>query len=485
MKKSLYKFLVIFSVLAVSHINFAQTVTSEMNSTTLVAQGDNNNALAPQADYYASVYKLTGTALRTALHNLIKGHTVITYGNLYSQAYPTTDNRPDGTIWDIYSDIPGGTPPYTYTLGTKQCGNYSGEGDCYNREHEWCEAWYGSSTSAPIYSDIFNVYPTDGYVNNRRSNYTYGEVTSATWTSKNGSKLGPNTFPGNTSTVFEPINAYKGDLARSHFYISTRYYTEDASWSTTAGTNKCEILAWYANMLYKWHMNDTVSTKEINRNNAIYALQKNRNPYIDHPEFVAEIWMNSMAPAVLSVSLSGNNAVVLRFSRLLDSAAAVTATNYISTVTPASVQWGVNNDYSKVLVTYPALASGTTYSLQLKNMKSINAVAMNDTTVSFRTSGFTAITEQTKKPETFNLQQNFPNPFNPSTEIRFELREAGNVTLRIYDILGNLVNELVNTRMSSGLHKVTFAGDNLSAGVYYYQLQVGSEAQTKKMILMK
>ena len=477
--------LILFSV-SVQYLN-AQTFSSQKNSTLSVSQEDKNN-LAPRADYYANVYKLTGSALRSALHDLIKGHTVISYGNLYTTAYPTTDQKANGKIWDMYSDVPNGTPAYEYTLGTKQCGNYAKEGDCYNREHEWCENWYGSSTSAPIYSDCFNVYPTDGYVNNRRSNYTYGEVSSPTWTSSNGCKLGPNTFPGNTSVVFEPIDAYKGDFARSHFYISTRYYTEDASWISTSGTNKCELLPWYASMMYKWHTRDTVSTKELNRNNAIYALQKNRNPFIDHPEFVAEIWMPTMAPSVVSVSQYNSNALIIDFSRYLDSATAVNVSNFIcdnSAGNPATIQWGVNNDVSKILISFTSLNTGTNYSLQLKNLKSINAVSMSDTTISFRTSGVTGVSEIKKLVQSFSLKQNYPNPFNPSTEISFELLQANPVSLKIYDVVGNLVNELINGGMSAGLHKVTFNANTLSAGVYYYQLQSGNDVQTRKMILMK
>lgn len=481
MRKIIYFLPVLFGVLFFVNNSVAQTVTSEMNSTTLVAQGD-NNLLAPQADYYANAYKLTGTALRLALHNIIYTHTDKSYAGLWT-GYKTTDLKPNGKIWDMYSDIPGGTPPYEFTYSTDQCGSYSGEGSCYNREHTWCDSWLGES--APQRTDIHHIFPTDGYVNNRRSNYCFGTVSSPTWTSKNGSKLGPNTYPGFSGTVFEVIDAYKGDIARAGFYMSTCYYTSDASFSSSSGTSKAELLTWYSNLFYDWHMLDTVSAKERARNDAAYAYQGNRNPFVDHPEFAAEIWKSTMAPSVVSITQSGSNAVVIDFSRLLDSTTAKAVTNYVSTVTPASVQWGVNNDYSKVLVTYSALASGTTYSLQLKNFKSINAIAMNDTTVSFHTSGLSAISEQSEKPTSFSLQQNFPNPFNPSTEIQFSMQEAGNVSLRIYDILGNLVNELVNQRMSGGTHTVSFTADNLSAGVYYYRLQVGNEAQTKKMILMK
>ena len=462
----------------------AQTLSTQTANTSLVAQDEQNN-LAPQADYYANVYKITGSALRTALHDLIKGHSSVGYAGLWT-AYKTTDVKANGKVWDMYSDIPGGTAPYEYTFVTNQCGNYSGEGSCYNREHTWCQSWMGSTE--PASSDMLHIYPTDGYVNGRRSNYNYGTVSTPSWTSKNGGKLGPCTYPGFTGTVFEPIDEYKGDLARSGFYFSCRYYTEDAAFSTSDGTNKSDILPWYANMFYDWSLKDTVSAKEITRNNAAYALQKNRNPFIDHPEFAAEIWKPTMAPSVVSVTLYNSNAVIIDFSRYLDSAAAVSVSNFIcdnSAGNPAVIQWGVNNDVSKILVSFASLNTGTTYSMQLKNLKSINAVSMNDTTITFRTSGVTNVSEIKKLVQSFSLKQNYPNPFNPSTEISFELLQASPISLKIYDVVGNLVNELINSGMSAGIHKITFNANGLSAGVYYYQLQSGSDMQTRKMILMK
>jgi len=238
--------------------------------------------------YYNTAMGLNGIALKTALHNIIKNHTVISYSNLDNE-FPSTDNKGGNIVWDIYSDVPGGTPPYTfsYLVSADACGNYSAEGDCYNKEHSWPQSWFGGAS--PTYSDLFHIYPTDGYVNNRRSNYPYGEVTNATWTAQNGGKLGPCTFPGYTSTVFEPIDEYKGDIARSYFYITVRYYTEGSSWPGSDMTTGSELKDWAYNLMYQWHKNDTVSQKEIDRNNAIYGIQHNRNPFIDHPEWVDSI----------------------------------------------------------------------------------------------------------------------------------------------------------------------------------------------------
>jgi len=241
------------------------------------------------AGYYDDAIGLREDAMKLALHNIIKGHTSISYKQIWTSCQ-TTDKKTNGKVWDMYSDIPSGTPPYEYTFVSDQCGNYSGEGSCYNREHSFPKSWFNNSP--PMNTDIFHIYPTDGYVNGRRSNYPFGEVSSPTWSSQNGSKLGPNTTPGYTGTVFEPIDEYKGDFARTYFYMATRYYTEDGSWPGSPMVDGAEPKAWAMSMLYQWHMQDTVSQKEINRNNDVYGIQHNRNPFIDHPEWVDSIWFD-------------------------------------------------------------------------------------------------------------------------------------------------------------------------------------------------
>lgn len=237
--------------------------------------------------YYDAAAGLSGLPLKVALHNIINNHTSVSYAQLWT-SFPTTDVKLNGKVWDIYSDVPGGTSPYEYTFVTDQCGSYSAEGDCYNREHSFPESWFGGSS--PMYSDLFHIYPTDGKVNGQRSNYPYGDVGSASWTSQNGSKLGTCNDSGYSSTVFEPIDAYKGDVARSYFYMATRYYTQDAGWPGSAMVSGAEPLLWARNVLLAWALADTVSQKERDRNNAIYAIQHNRNPFIDHPEWILAIW---------------------------------------------------------------------------------------------------------------------------------------------------------------------------------------------------
>lgn len=238
--------------------------------------------------YYDSAQGLEGDTLRLALHNIIDNHQVQSYSSLFT-LFETTDVKPDGTVWDMYSDIPGGTPPYVYNYdGSDQCGNYSGEGDCFNREHSWPQSWFNSNS--PMKTDLFHVYPTDGYVNGQRGSFPYGEVGTAAWTSLNGSKRGTSASPGYSGVVFEPIDEYKGDLARTYFYMCTRYFTEDAGWDSNDMVDGADLLPWAVDLLLSWHSEDPVSEKELNRNDAVYQIQQNRNPFIDHPDWVYCIW---------------------------------------------------------------------------------------------------------------------------------------------------------------------------------------------------
>jgi endonuclease I len=243
--------------------------------------------------YYDGTAGLHGSALRAALHLIIRNHTVRSYDYALT-AFQTTDVKPNGKVWDMYSDVPGGTPPYEYSFG--QTGQGAGEGFGYNREHTWPQSWFNGSS--PMYSDLHMLYPTDAQVNNYRGSYPYGDVGAATITSLNGSQVGPNVSPGYSGTVFEPIDAYKGDLARAHFYVGARYLGQDPNWPGSQSTDGAQLVPWAAGLLLQWATSDPVSWKERMRNGAVYALQGNRNPFVDHPEFVALIYDSSSAVAV-------------------------------------------------------------------------------------------------------------------------------------------------------------------------------------------
>ncbi len=254
----------------------------------------------PPSGYYATTQGKTGEELMIALYNIIKNHESLSYSALW-QAFYYTDRKPNGYVWDMYSDVPNGTPPYQYSFFSDQCGNYSNEGDCYNREHSLPASWFNDGS--PMYTDLFHLYPTDGYVNNRRSNYPFGRVGNATWTSLNGGKLGQSNYPGYSGTVFEPIDEYKGDFARTYFYMVTRYYNVVQNWSSAmlSNTQFPAFSEWALNLLLEWHQNDPVSQKEVDRNNTVYSdYQGNRNPFIDRPEFATLIWVGDVEPVTIN-----------------------------------------------------------------------------------------------------------------------------------------------------------------------------------------
>lgn len=265
-------------------------------------------------DGYYNTATGTGYTLKTQLYNIIKGHT----DKGYNWTFFNANDRDyyyenDGKILDIYSENPNGADPYNYTVATDQCsGTYGGEGDCYNREHTVPQSWFNEGY--PMKSDVHHLFASDGYVNGRRGNYPFGEVGSATWTSQNGSKLGSaRSGLGYSGTVFEPINEFKGDLARVYFYMATRYQNVIASWegNSTAdpvlnGTSDQVYENWVVAMLLTWHANDPVSQKEIDRNNAAYTYQGNRNPFVDHPEYVNAIWGTGTAtPTIMTTATAG------------------------------------------------------------------------------------------------------------------------------------------------------------------------------------
>ena len=249
------------------------------------------------SNYYSPAEGLTGYELKSTLHSIIDDHSVYPYSSSSSfdvwDFVNESDLKTDNTIWDIYSDVPGGNPAYSFTPVSDQCGNYSGEGDCYNREHSFPKSWF--SDQSPMNTDFHHLYATDGYVNSRRGNLPYGIVASASWTSTNGSKVGSSGINGYSGTVFEPIDEYKGDLARTYFYMATRYQDVINSWESDMldGSQDKVFTDWALDLLLDWHEADPVSQKEIDRNQAIYNYQGNSNPYIDHPEYVACVWNNT------------------------------------------------------------------------------------------------------------------------------------------------------------------------------------------------
>ncbi|SHJ14732.1 endonuclease [Flavobacterium terrae] len=344
------------------------------------------DAQAPSG-YYNSATG-TGYTLKTQLYNIIKGHTDRGYAGLWT-TYQTSDrdnqNENDNTIFDLYSENPNGIDPYNYFYSTDQCGTYAKEGDCYNREHMVPQSVFNSSS--PMVSDAHFIPPTDGKVNGMRSDYPHGNVASTSWTSLNGSKLGTSAVSGYTGTVFEPNPAFKGDIARMYFYFATRYENVIASYTYPMfnKTSNQVFTTAFRDMLLAWHAADPVSAREIARNNAIYARQGNRNPFIDNPNYVNMIWgggtSDTTPPSVPSNLI----------------ASSITATSFTLSWTASTDNVGVTgynvyqNGSLKTTVTgtsttVSGLTSSTTYSFTVKAKDAAGNISGSSTTLNVTTS---------------------------------------------------------------------------------------------------
>lgn len=290
------------------------------------------SAQAPEG-YYSGTESLSGYALKSKLHDIISTKTYnyhyddlkTLYGQTDIDKYYDYDASNNTYLLDIYSNNPSGTTAYHYTL-SNIISTANAEGLGWNREHMMPQSSFNSAY--PMYSDLFFVIPTDARINQLRSNYPYGNAGSNIYYAfTNGSKQASNGTANATYTgrVYEPINEFKGDVARALLYFAVRYEGKLGSFNFTTnandptkdqnpldGTEEKAYENWYITMLLSWHQQDPVSPREIDRNNSVFNLQKNRNPFIDHPEWVNLIWNqtpDNVAPSAPSqLSLERNSA---------------------------------------------------------------------------------------------------------------------------------------------------------------------------------
>ncbi len=292
----------------------------------LQSRAEDINSSVSLQTYYATANGTLGNALRTVLQDAIKNHTQIGYKNLGTiMQWSDTENADGEHVVDIYTNCD------FIISGSVTWSNTSAVGGGMNREHTVPQSWF--SEQEPMKSDAFHVYPTDCKANNNRSSFLYGECpngtsstsSACTETGKKGSSgwtAGQTytcdnqtytTTTGYTGTVYEPDDEYKGDLARSYFYMATRYAGSCESWSGGAfGSENNGLNTYTAELMLKWHRLDPVSEKELIRNEVIYGNEKynksdkkqgNRNPFIDYPELVEYIWGEKQAIPVVITAL--------------------------------------------------------------------------------------------------------------------------------------------------------------------------------------
>ncbi len=301
MKRILTTLLLSFTIISV-----AQEAAKNTNTTASIPVGYYNTATG------------TGYVLKTQLSAIITNNYIDrTYSGLYT-TYTTSDKdfyyENDGTLLDMYTENPTGTE-CEFTYGINQDDGTQGTAECqkYNREHTVPQSYFASAT--PMYSDAHFVVPADKYVNAQRADYPYGKVNSAVATYSNGSKRGNNLNSGYSTgysgMVFEPIDEFKGDIARMLLYFATRYESQLSGFYTASssdikvmfdGTSDHSFSPTFLNILLTWNAQDPVSQREIDRNNAVYARQSNRNPYIDNNNYVTQIWGLPLAAPSFTVT---------------------------------------------------------------------------------------------------------------------------------------------------------------------------------------
>ncbi len=342
--------------------------------------------------YYNGTAGLTGQQLKTTLSQIISnGHVDYGYSGLWA-AYESTDRdkyyENDNTILDIYSENVAGADPYNYTYSSDQCGGNTpaNEGGCYNREHIVPQSMFGSA--APMVSDIHFIRPTDSKVNGWRSNYPFGMVSSATVTTLNGSKLGASGSSGYSGTVFEPADAFKGDVARMVFYFVTRYESQLSNFGSSSmlgGSAYPGLQDWELQQLLIWNSQDPVSAAEIDRNNKSQTYQGNRNPFIDNANWANDIWGTPdtaapTSPTSLTVTGTTSNSVSLSWAAATDNVAVTSYDIYVNGVYTITV--------TGTTATVSGLSASTTYTFHIiaKDMAG-NASPQSNTATGTTTAG--------------------------------------------------------------------------------------------------
>ncbi len=239
--------------------------------------------------YYHKADGLQKEALKSALNDIVSYGKFLSYGGgtgfTWEGFYYTDRNAADSSVIDMYSNE---VFKFTYTDGKPDFQAVEG----MHIEHALPKSWWGG-IQYNAYKDLNHLFPAEGRINSAKNDLPLGIVGEAT--SDNGvSKVGKNTFRTEdySGNCFEPNDEYKGDFARAYFYVVTAYEEFSEIWeSPMIDKNTYPVWKdWALDLLLQWHRNDPVSPKELTRQEAVYGVQGNRNPFIDYPELVEHIW---------------------------------------------------------------------------------------------------------------------------------------------------------------------------------------------------
>ncbi|MFF2596340.1 endonuclease [Priestia megaterium] len=236
---------------------------------------DPTEPTVPVEDYYRTAAEKTGNSLKTELHNIIDHHTELSYSAVW-EALKKTDEDPANANNVIL----------LYTGCSQAKGTNGGGVDDWNREHVWAKSHGDFGTAMGPGTDLHHLRPTDVSVNSTRGNLDFDNGGT-----EHSEALG-NYFD---SDSWEPRDEVKGDVARMLFYMAVRYEGDvsdepDLELNNTVNNGTAPYHG-KLSVLLQWNAQDPVDDRERRRNDIIYSdYQHNRNPFIDHPEWVNEIW---------------------------------------------------------------------------------------------------------------------------------------------------------------------------------------------------
>jgi len=486
--------------------------TSSLNGTATTTNG------GIPVGYYDAAVGLNCQQLKTALRNIIaNGHIALSYSSIDDIQMPIVDTirSDDGLssiIWDIYSNNNSGPEPFTFSSAQNANGGFcvggatpGTEGGCWNKEHSFPRSWFklsGSAYQQPTEADLFIVRPTDSKINGNRGNIPYSTVSTTTYQFPTAGaypgypmppnpvldKIGVSNYPGVTaSSAFEPNDAVKGDIARAYFYILTRYENELSNWVTLNGATSISTVVDgttnggiypsfqtnYLKLMNSWNNLDPVDAKEINRNNLIYSQQNNRNPYIDHPEYVALVWQ---CTGVLPVTIIDFTASKLSESVLLKWYATY-ETNFklyqIERSTDGIIFNTIGEVAGKNWANYSfvdnKLPSNTTLYYRIK-MLDLDGKFSYSKTISFHGTNHS------------RLVQVFPNPSEGKFTVKLNTALAAPGQILIKDITGRLVAQQA---MAAGQKQVNLNLSQLASGRYFIHIFNNGEWINESVMITK
>jgi len=364
------------------------------------------------------------------------------------------------------------------------CDKTSALSQGFDTEHTWPQSFFGEAE--PMRSDLFHLYPTLEEPNNRRANYPFGIVVGTPTYQVNGSKLG---VDFENQTVFEPRDVHKGNVARSLFYFALKYGN---SGSYMGGKQDA--------VLRQWNISDPVNAREMSRNDKIKTFQNNRNPFIDHPEFIDRMRSvystvtplprpkTASAPGTIKYDTLAMNDTSSYYLSIFNYGDGNNSINSITSSSPVFTVESAPTAVAEKTMQYARIrfkpnALNTTFNGTITINTSDTNIVLNVTGYSSSLSGVTTVSSNV--PDKFDLSQNFPNPFNPSTKINFAVPYRSFVTLKVYDMNGREVSVLLNQMQNAGTYQFDFNAGNLTSGTYFYKLETADFTQTKKLILVK